>query len=229
MQEKWKYIDERDGDFPEAYLLNDDGHKIKVELNREKKQVKITAEIENEDLPDTKILSSITNGIVMEELNLETGRKEDLHEEFKRLEKYLSGIPDSKVIRIIGGNYGVFSEITRTLSQHANQDIKLIKKAFRFIVHSPALLFGIFVVWLRDLIQRPSLSDFLDALLITGLGYGSYLLNFNYAFGGLVMVTGAVTSGYADWILRKRDPYVFKILVILVPAVYFIGFGLKYQ
>jgi len=225
MQDKWKYIGERDGDFPEMYLLNEDGHKIKVELNRVNKQVKIFAETSDGEVLE----SSITNGVVLDEKNCRTGRKEDLIDEFTALGKYLSAIPDGKVIRLIGGNYGVLSEFIGRSSRYASEDIKLIKRFIRYLIALPATLFSGFIFWLKDLADQPRISDLMDAAIIVTGGYFTYLINYNYVYGGLALIVGALASGYLDWLVRKREPYIFKVLVLFVPALYFMSIGLRYQ
>ncbi|MDH4261772.1 MAG: hypothetical protein OEV78_01870 [Spirochaetia bacterium] len=225
MQEKWKYIDEREGDFPEAYLLNEDGHKIKVEVNREKKQIKIFAETKDGEI----IESSITNGVVLDEKNCRSGRKEDLIEEFTAIGKYIGSIPDGKVIRLIGGNYGVLSEFIGRASQYVNEDIKILKRLFQLAISLPALIFFKSILFLKYVADQPRISDIVDAgIIITG-GYLTYLVNFNYVAGGFALIVGALASGYLDWLVRKREPYILKVLIISIPAFYAITIGIRYQ
>lgn len=225
MQEKWKYIGDREGDFPEAYILNMDGHKFKVELNRSKKQVKIFV-----DTNDGEILeSSITNGVVLEEINCRSGHKENLIDEFTSLGKYLSAIPDSKVIRLIGGNYGVFSDFITRSSNHINEDIRILKRLYRFFLGLPGLLIVTLIYWLKDLADRPRISDVVDAAIVVSGSYLVYLYNFNYILGGLALFLGSLATGYLDWLVRKREPYVLKIILISIPALYFMNLGLQYQ
>jgi|GEM_PF-1494814 len=225
MQDQWKYISDRDGDFPEAYLVNADGNKIKVEVNRLRKQVKIFVEtVDGETLE-----SSITNGIVLDEKNCKTGRKEDLIEEFTALGKYLSSIPDGKVIRLIGGNYGVLTEFLGRAAQFANEDIRLIKRLLMSLLALPVMIFAGLLSLFKDLVEQPRISDLADALVIVAGAYLTYLVNYNYIFGGIALIVGALASGYVDWLVRKRQPYILKVLIISVPALYAISLGIKYQ
>jgi hypothetical protein len=225
MQDKWKYIDGREGDFPEAYLLNADDHKIKVEVNRAKKCVKIFAETADGEI----IESSITNGVVLDEKNCRTGRKEDLLDEFSAIGKYIGSLPDGKVIRLIGGNYGVLSEFIGRAAQYASEDIKLIKRFFRFLVALPSLIFSESISLLKYVADQPRISDVVDTGIVVTGGYLAYLKNYNYIDGGFVLIVGALASGYFDWLVRKRDPYILKVLLISIPAFYAVTVGLKYQ
>jgi hypothetical protein len=225
IKEKWTYLDERDGDFPEAWVLNFSRNKLKVEVNREKKQVRIYAETDGGD----RIESSITNGIVIEERDLNTGTKANLIEEFTNLGKYLSAIPDSKLVRLIGGNYGVISEFIQFVGQHANKDMMILKAMGLSIILIPVKILAAFLDWSKDIVSKPRMTDIVDAAVVVGGGYLTYLWNFDFALSGFVVMTGAVLTGYIDWFIRRKNPYVLKVLVTFLPASYFLLAGLRYQ
>ncbi|MDH4200534.1 MAG: hypothetical protein OEV66_09160 [Spirochaetia bacterium] len=222
MAEEWKYINDRGGEYPEAYFLSVDGNKIKIELNREKKQVKLFADTES----GKAIESSITNGVIIEEKNVRTGKPEDLYEEFSALSEHINGVPDSKVIRLIGGNYGVIHEYQ---SFKTIEEFNLLKKLHDLFTNAPQYLFLGFLSLLRSLLDRPTIADVLDSMAVVTGGYLVYLINFNYVFGGAFLAAGALAAGYIDWMVRKRQPYIFKVIAISIPAFYAISVGLRYQ
>jgi len=225
MENNWKYIGDREGEFSEAFQLNKDGNKIKVEVNRSKKHVKIYLETKD----GAALESSITNGIVLGEKNCHTGRKENLLDDFTAIGRLLAGIPDSKVIRLIGENYGVLSAYTFRTSRYINEDIKLLKRFIKYLAGLPLLIGGGIFLFLKDLADQPKISDVIDAGIVVMGGYLTYLINYNFVFGGLALVVGALASGYFDWLVRKREPYILKVVLIIIPAFYVINMGLKYQ
>jgi hypothetical protein len=73
------------------------------------------------------------------------------------------------------------------------------------------------------------MTDIVDAAVVVGGGYLTYLWNFDFALSGFVVMTGAVLTGYIDWFIRRKNPYVLKVLVTFLPASYFLLAGLRYQ
>jgi len=225
MHYHWKYIKGRDGEFPEVYILYTDGNRIKVEANKDHKKVRLYVESVNGNI----VQSSIINGIVMEEKDMLGNLQTSISDEFSFLSKELSSIPDTKILRMIGGKYGILTEFLGKITRHTSQDIQTINQVLQKIAAFPGKIYQRVIRFFKDLFEKPSLWDLIDLCIVVSLGYLAYMQNFNYFFGGSIAVAGALLSGYTDWFLRKRDPYLLKLFVILIPAVYIVRYGLIYQ
>ncbi|MES0490926.1 MAG: hypothetical protein ABUK01_13095 [Leptospirales bacterium] len=225
MHYHWKYIKGRDGEFPEVYILYTDGNRIKVEANKDRKKVRLYVESANGNI----VQSSIINGIVIEEKDMLGNLETSIGDEFCFLSNELSSIPDTKILRLIDGKYGILTEFLGKITRQKNQDVQTIKRIFQGIVSFPGKVYQRFIHFLEDLFEKPSAWDILDFCVVASLGYLAYIQNFNYFFGGVIAVAGALLSGYTDWLWRKKDPYLLKLFMILIPAVYVVRYGLIYQ
>lgn len=225
MESRWKHIVDRGGDYPEAYLLTEEECKVKVEVNREKKTVLMLVET----IHGEAFQSSITNGVVLEERELPLNEKGDYREEFEAYSQLISSLPDHKVLRIIGKNYGVMTEFLDKVVKTAGEDVQLIKEYLRALGALPEKIAKKIVSYLRLFLEKPNVWDLFDLGVVAGAGYLSYLWNFNYLIGGLTLMSGALASGYADILLRQKSPYLIKVVVIFIPALFMALSGWRFQ
>ncbi len=225
MESRWKHIADRGGDYPEAFLLNVDEGKIKIEVNRDKKAVSILVETPQGEAYQ----STITNGVVLEECELPGRTAGDFRLEFEAYSGLISSLPDHKVLRIVGSNYGVMSEFIGKVVKTAGEDVLLIKSYLRALSRLPARCLARLKRSLRVFLERPGIWDIFDISVVLGAGYLSYLWNFSYLFGGFMLMGGAVASGYADLLLRRKAPYVIKVVGIFFPALFIAVTGWRIQ
>ncbi len=225
---KWTYIRGRESDFPELYMLNSPlGDRIKVEVNRLRKQVRITADTRL----GNNIQSIISNGVIIKEKDLTTNKYLNLDEYFSDLSLEISSLPDNEVLGIIGGNYDILTEF---LGQVKYDDRKTTEESHwqllkNYFLRRPRIIYQTLVDYLRSFFARPSLWDIVDSAALGGLAWSVYQLNFNLFLTGFVTCLAALTTGVFDWLFRRRDPYIIKILLFMVPGVLAIYLGYRLQ
>jgi len=224
-ESRWNYVPDRTEEFPEAYFYSHEGTKIRIEVNREKRGLKLYAELPSGEAVE----SQITNGIVLEERVMIERTGEHPYDTLKGLSRIISSLPDQKVIRLIGGNYGVMTEFLGAITRYSNQDVQLLKRMFHSIINFPSLIGEKLKGFFFDVLEKPAVHDLVDTAVVAGSGYYVYQLNFNFLTGGAVAMAGALLSGYYDWFVRKKDPYVLKLVLIFVPAYFAVRYGLVYQ
>ena len=223
--EPWKYIQGREGDYPEVYILYSDGNRIKVEANKEERKVRIYIETMQGEI----IQSSIANGVITEEKDILENEVANLDEEFRHLSREISSLPDGKILRLIGGHYGVLTEFLGSVSTTSGEDAVLLIAILKRIINLPFKLLGAIKRWISTILERPTVWDIIDVGVVSGMGYLGYLQNFNVAFGSFILMAGALFSGYVDWLFRRKDPYVLKVILMLIPAMYILRLGLIIQ
>ena len=173
--------------------------------------------------------SFITNGVVLEEHDLKESRVSDLSEEFTEVGHIISTLPDPKVLRIIGSNYGVVSEFIGKVTQAANEDVQLLKSILLKIAALPSLITQKLQSWLKIFWDKPRFWDFVDTSLALAAAWYLYQFNYSYLAAGFTLAAAALASGYADWILRDRAPYALKVVGLSAPGFYIISIALRFQ
>jgi len=225
MNDRWKYIKGRDGEYPEAFIIYVNDNRLKVEANLEKKRVKIYLESADGEIVE----SQICNGVVLKERDILGNSIIEPADVFKTVSSQLSSIPDSKVVRLIGRNYGVIAPNQSDFQAEVSRDILFLKSVLEKIKKLPERIIRNLLKYFQTMLEKPSLSDIFDMVLAVSAGYGAYLYNFNYALAGIIVAWIALSSGYVDWIIRNKSPYILKIIVLIVPACYIILQGVRYQ
>lgn len=225
---KWTYIKGRESEFPELYLLHSDlGDRIKVEVNRARKQVRISADTHL----GNHIQATISNGVIIREKDLHTGKHLNLDEYFADLHIELSSLPDSQVLGIIGGNYKVLTEFLGTIK--AREVVRPTESSSRllwqWLAKYPQKFWKGCKSVFRAVFDRPSLWDALDIGLIGSVAWMSYIWNFNLLFAGFMTCITTLATGVADWALRNRAPYILKVFAFMGPGLAAIYLGLRLQ
>jgi len=219
----WKYIrpiDEKNysGDFPETFRLEiKKNSQIIAEVNRFRGLIRLTA-----GLPDgSRFQSVISNGTIIREKDLRTGRFRDLENDFLFLKNELSSLPDTEVLRLIGGNYEVLTEFTGTIQKvYKKRSFETVGDLFNYFYHLPIRVFRKSSAYIRSFITLPGFWDIFDTAFCVAIGYGIYQINFNFLHAGLAACIGVLITGFTDMTIRNKSPYVLKLLFVMVPGIY---------
>ncbi|MDH5720044.1 MAG: hypothetical protein OEZ13_05400 [Spirochaetia bacterium] len=231
MRYSWKYIKGRGGDYPELYFLDSQKkEQIQIEVNRIKGLVKIFIDtLEGED----SFYCVISNGVIIRERDFKTGKNRNLEKEFAQRHIEISSLPDNEVLRVIGGNYGILTQFLGKAERKIQPDLDELNNFFQKILSHPKKLLttilNIFNFLYKSCLERPKLSDVLDAALAVSLGFAIYNINFNFLHTSLAAFSCSLFSGYADWLFRKKEPYLLKIILITVPSFVLFYLGISYH
>ena len=235
MKFNWTYIKSPNPDFPELYLLKTNtGESLRVEQNKFGSLVRLQLDGKNKS-----VQSVISNGVILREKDLISGRNISLNEAFSNLKTEISSLPKTSILRAIGGNYGIMTEFLGTAKvvqdkNHIKIDswsdvVKLFNRYRNKIQKLPQK-------WRKEIKRSwqnksflPSLWDLFDISLFIAAGYGVYLLNFNLLQAGFITTCGAFFSGFADFLWRKKNIYATKIIILLVPGSYLLYLGYRFQ
>ena len=227
----WKHIKHREGEYPELFVLHSElGDRIKVEFNRHRRLIRMSA--------DTRlgnhIQSVISSGVIIREKDLNTGKSLNLDDHFNDLQMELSSLPDSEVLRAIGGNYGILTEFigtveNTTISESRHSKWGNIPELYEFAVAVPRRIVRSIYSGIRSIWEWPTLWDLIDIGAVMGLSYYIFQQNFNFALAGITTIVGAISSGMVDWAFRRRDPYNVKIILMFIPGILATYIGFRFQ
>ncbi len=211
MRYKWQNMKNPAWDYPELYsTVTVHYDQIKVEASRAAGQVRL----EVKTLRGEHYESIIKHGVVLREKDLKTGALVDLTDILSIYRKDFSSLPDTPLLALIGGNYGIQTEFLGTAERIVVRDRTLFARLMR-------LIRGI-GPWMRSLMRR-SLSnfsyytaaarpaDFIDMAIIGTATYAAFTYNFDYLSAGFTLCTMAILTGLVDWLIRKREPWLMKI------------------
>ena len=222
MEVKWKHNQFFGIELPDQYRLAlGKNHFIEIKGNPFKGKIKIKITNPTGDCNE----SVISNGVVIDERDVNINRSKSLEHFFASYHQEISSLPDNGLLKIIGNNYGV---LVRTFNQknisHNNNktDSDILLQIFR-------KGFKIFKNYFKIIFRRPQILDFFDSLIITIIGISVYYQNFNYLSSGVFTASTAIFTGYCDWLIRKRSPYLIKIIIAFFIGGYLFYFGWLYQ
>lgn len=211
MRYKWQSMKNPSWDYPELYTtVTVHYDQIKVEASRATGQVRL----EVKTLRGEHYESIIKNGVVLREKDLKTGALVDLTDILSIYRKDFSSLPDTPLLALIGGNYGILTEFLGTAERIIVRDRTLLARLMR-------LVRGI-LPWLRNRLRTSMANvgyytaaarkaDFVDMAIIGTATYAAFSYNFDYLSAGFTLCTMAVITGLVDWLIRKREPWLMKI------------------
>lgn len=211
MRYKWQNMKNPSWDYPEIYsTITIHYDQIKVEANRALGQVKL----EVKTLRGEHYESIIRHGTILREKDLRTGALVDLTDILSTYRKDFSSLPDTPILALIGGNYGIMTEFVGTAERIVVHDRHLLRRLVRLIKGIwPALKnwyastranFGYYYRHARK-------ADLFDIALIGSSTYAAFTYNFDYLNAGFTLCIVAMLTGLADWLIRKREPWLIKI------------------
>ncbi|MCS6984255.1 MAG: hypothetical protein NZM25_03880 [Leptospiraceae bacterium] len=227
---QWGYLKEPNKDYSESYHLRTiQGDTLRVEVNRPAGLVRITLTTYD----GQRFQSTMSHGVILREMNLSQNLPQDLEEIFSRYRFELSSLPDNQVLRLIGGNYGVLSqflgkrrdvyEILPSGPVTWQEWLKSLKEKFRgYIKEKLRLARALFF-------YPPQTSDVWDALLLTLAGGYAYQINYSYLDGGFFLAAASLLNGLVDYFLKKRSPYLPKVILFFLAGFGAIAWGWYYE
>ncbi len=222
MDYHWKHEHFLGFEFPEQYQMEiGENHLIEIKGNLFKGKAKIKITTPQGNCNE----STISNGVVIDERDRNTNKSKYLDFFFASYNREISSLPDQGLLTIIGENYGV---LTNFLDEQSLGDNKK-ESDLNILLRIPRKLFYIFNNYFRVIFRRPRLFDILDACLIALVGLGTYYQNFSYFSSGLSTAGIAMCTGYFDWLIRKRPPYLIKIIAASLIGGYLSYSGFFYQ
>lgn len=216
MRYQWQNMKNPAWDYPEIYsTVTIHYDQIKVEANRSLGQVRL----EVKTLRGEHYESIIRHGVVLREKNLKTGALADLSNILSVYRRDFSSLPDTPILSLIGGNYGIMTEFLGTAERIVVNERSFTQKLLR-------LLHGILPAlrkWyhrargnLGYYLHSVSKADFLDMALIGSSAYAAFGYNFDYLSAGFTLCVVAMLTGLVDWVVRKREPWLAKIYASLM-------------
>lgn len=229
MRYSWQNIRNTGTEYPEIYLTTTAfGDKIRVDINRAKGLVKLNLKTHD----GKEIESVIRNGLILRERNISEKKCYDFLNEFSKHHRDISSLPDTQILRIIGGNYNVLTEFFGT-AQRIYLEEPSFKRWFQNLFTQYRLKLRTIPYrikrFFRDITGHLSLWDIFDAGIITGVAYISHITAYDYLFTGVVTCMTALLSGVFDWSLRQRAPYLVKIFLTFFPGIYAMYLGYTLQ
>ena len=183
---------------------------VKVEANRAAGQVRL----EVKTLRGEHYESIIKQGVVLREKDMKTGALTDLSDILSIYRKDISSLPDTPILELIGGNYGILTEFLGTAERIVVNDTTLAKRLMRGIRGILPGLRALFSRGWSDLkYYNNSMrkADLVDMTLIAGATYAAFTYNFDYLNAGFTLCIMAALTGMVDWLIRRREPWLLKI------------------
>jgi len=230
MKFTWLYSKTQNQEFPEEYsIVTPKNDRIKIEVNKFRSIVNIKLKTENNDL----LQSTIHNGMIIREKDLITQKPRNLDKDFRKVHWEVSTLPDDRVLRIIAGNYGVYTRTMASLEvkdQNKIQSLLNLKSVLKtkFIDKIKSIRKWV-INFIKNIFHFPKYYDIIDFMIFGGLAYAIYSINFNLFIAGLIAAIGALISGYSDLLFRKKEPYILKIIFLFFPGIFAVYVGFMFQ
>ena len=211
MRYKWANVKQPAWEYPEVYTtMTMHYDQIKVEANRAAGQVRL----EVKTLRGEHYESIIKQGVVLREKDVKTGALTDLTDILSIYRKDFSSLPDTPLLELIGGNYGILTEFLGTAERIVVKEGGAATRLWKLIKGIPAAIRrGMANLWRNfryyNTSARP--ADFVDMALIAGATYAAFTYNFDYLNAGFTLCVMAALTGLVDWLIRKREPWLLKV------------------
>lgn len=234
MRYSWKHIKHIAGDFPEQFFWGEkskqknkkETRSIQVEVNRSQGRVRITCSSGE----NNSYQCVISNGTVLREKNLGNKKTYNIEKEITSFSTDISSLPDNQILELIGGNYGILTEFLGVIQKSENKKSSLKKiQTVEELLHFLNQKFQNLIIFMKDWFHFPSLVDVVDLFFALSFGFWVYQFNFSFLYTGLAMAFASLLTGYIDWLIRNRQPYILKIIVVFFPAMYISYMGYLVQ
>lgn len=202
------------------------GDKLQMDLNYYDQIVRLTLELGDEN--GRIYVATIKNGMVIREKDLSSGRPAHLSGKIGPFSSLISCIPDSDLLECMDGAYGVSKTPLGAPIRKESSD------NFNFSTKYDAI-FGIVrenwwerflrrrrrkeSLWVR--FKRRFWSELMDLSMGTAAGVGVYYAYFDYYLLGFFLAFLGLLFGGLDWIMRRRNPWILKVMGFMSLGTYF--------
>lgn len=211
MRYKWSNVKNPAWEYPEVYTtMTMHYDQIKVEANRAQGQVRL----EIKTLRGEHYESIIKQGVVLREKDLKSGALTDLTDMLSIYRKDISSLPDTPLLELIGGNYGILTEFLGTAERIVIDNNPVSTRLWRFIKGIVPGFRNLFRRGLADFsyyTHSMRKADIFDMTLIGAATYAAFSYNFDYLNAGFTLCIMAALTGLVDWLIRKREPWLIKV------------------
>jgi hypothetical protein len=211
MRYKWQNVKNPAWEMPEVYTtMTVHYDQVKVEANRAQSLVRL----EVKTLRGDHYESIIKSGVVLREKDLRSGALTDLTDVLSIYRKDFSSLPDTPILEMIGGNYGILTEFLGTAERIVVNNTSLrnrLKLFTKSII--PGIRSFLANAWknVRYYTASARPADLVDMAIIGGATFAAFTYNFDYLNAGFTLCIMAALTGAIDWLIRKREPWLMKI------------------
>ncbi len=229
MRYQWQNRKNPAWDYPEVYsMVTSHYDQIQVETNRSLGQVRL----EVKTLRGEHYESILRQGVVLREKDLRTGALIDLGDILSIYAKEVSSLPDTPILSLIGGNYGILTEFLGHAERITVSDKSFLKR----LLGLPKTILQAVLRWLKGTRSQWGyyrrhirFADIFDMGLIAALTYGVFTYNFDYLSAGATLLGTALFTGLVDWMIRKREPWLLKVYASMGVALFALYRGYFFQ
>lgn len=216
------------------------GDVLEADFNYHERLVRLSVEISEEN--GKNYAATIKNGSIVKEKDITNGRNYPISRKIRPFKDIFSCLPDADMLDSLGGAYEIslvpLGKVEKRLGRGVYEDEygggSSLPESTRY-----DHIFGIrretwFQKWLRKRwerrIQREPFwvrfrrrfwAETQDMVLGTGLAWVVYNYWYDYIILGLALGVFGFFSGILDWLWRKRDPLLVKVLSFLSLGSYF--------
>ena len=204
------------------YTTTDDNEYLRVDFDLKGKRIRLY--IEDKDEGGNPYYSVISNSKITVERNATSGRVSDLHEKFSKRAEIFSTIPNSDVVRLVGGNYGIGLKTRERFywRQQPPKTVELVKR--KNYVPSYAAGSGSGLLSGKK-VKRFYFSDILDIIVGIFLCIGLYLYNNSYVTLGVLSAFIGIFVGLLDVFYRGKRLNPIKMILFLSAGMVFYIYG----
>lgn len=219
------------------------GDILEVDFNFHDRLVRLSLQISEEN---GKIYAAtVQKGSILKEKDITFGRNYPIHRKIAPFRDIFSCLPNPDILESIGGAYEIspipLGNPERRIGRGIYENLKStrISDEYEYYVGKYDHIFGIIREpwhkrWFRKYInlskkreplwvrfKRRFWAETLD--IIMGIGFGWFIYNsyYNFIILGLCLGAFGLVAGGMDWILRKRDPLIVKVLSFLALGSFF--------
>lgn len=211
------------------YLTNENNDYIRVDFNLKEKRVRLYVEVFKEG--GSPYFSIISQGRIMTEKSVLTGRSYGFSDVFAGRAKIFSTIPNKDVIKLIAGNYGIQASASKETIQKLSEREKRLEETKKRYFSELRRRERNRVYRLGNEAENYSLRSVISEIfdVITGiiLSLGLfYILEYNFVAMGIFAAFYGIGIGVIDFFIREINPNLIKILFFLAAgtASYIYGY-----
>ncbi|AXX16302.1 MULTISPECIES: hypothetical protein [Leptospira] len=207
------------------------GDILEADFNFHEKKIRLTLEIAGEN---GKIyVVTVKNGEVIQEKDLSSGRMVPIYAKLAPFQEIFSCLPDPDLLKTLGGLYGISKQPLGNIEERVERPWETSTRYDH--------IFGINReksfwqrIFSRDReykepwsvrVKKRFWSEFRDLVLGTFSGLGIYYAYTDFYVLGFALAVFGLLFGGLDWMLRKRNPLLVKVLLFMSLGSYFYYVG----